>query len=184
MMCTKTLLRLDGTSAQVGSEALCDIQRALYKEARLLDEERLDEWLEMLHDDLVYWMPNRENFTRRFTAIDIDPRRVALFEETKNSMIMRIKRNQSGLCWTEDPPTRHVYSISNIEGFVTDMENCFEVHSIGCLYRNRSERDSSTLFVRRKDLWKANSAAGMQLLARLVLLQQSTLRAKNLSVFF
>src|SRR3954462_13677292 len=38
-----------------------EVEQFLYKEARLLDERRLKEWLELLADELDYWMPMRRN---------------------------------------------------------------------------------------------------------------------------
>ncbi len=38
-----------------------DVEQFLYLEARLLDERRLNEWLDLLADELHYWMPMRRN---------------------------------------------------------------------------------------------------------------------------
>ena len=38
-----------------------EIAEFLYREAELLDERRYDEWLELLADDIRYWMPMRRN---------------------------------------------------------------------------------------------------------------------------
>ena len=36
----------------------------LYREARLLDNERWDDWLALLAEDIHYWMPTMENRRR------------------------------------------------------------------------------------------------------------------------
>lgn len=181
----ETLLALNGENENV-SMALCyQIQQFLYREARLLNSEQLDKWFANLADDLVYWAPLRENRLRknqkRDPEISID--RCSLFEEDKQSIAIRLKRLDSGKCWTEDPPTRQVYAVSNVEAFHTNTENEFEVHSVFTLYRSRFERDDSTLMGRRKDILR-KEASGFKLAGRLILLQQSTLQAKNLSAFF
>ena len=38
-----------------------EIQQFLVREARLLDERRFVDWLELFTDDVVYWMPGRTN---------------------------------------------------------------------------------------------------------------------------
>jgi ethylbenzene dioxygenase beta subunit len=181
----EALLAMNGNGDCVSMEVCFEIQQFLYREARLLINEQLDLWFENLADDLVYWAPLRENRFRknekRMPEISIN--RCALFDEDKASIAMRLKRLNSGKCWTDDPPTRQVYAISNVEAFHTEQENEFEVHSVFTLYRSRFERDDSTLMGRRKDILR-KTPDGYQLAGRLILLQQSTLLAKNLSSFF
>jgi len=107
-----------------------------------------------------------------------------MFDETKASIDLRLQRLESGMAWAEDPPTRHVYQITNIEAFETDKPDTVEVHSVFTLYRNRSERDQSTLMGRRRDLLRKTDDGEFLIKGRLILLQQSTLLAKNLSYFF
>ena len=38
-----------------------EVEQFLYREARLLDERRFPEWLELLADDVRYWMVLRGN---------------------------------------------------------------------------------------------------------------------------
>ena len=40
-----------------------DVEDFYYREADLLDERRFREWLDLLTDDIVYFMPIRRNFT-------------------------------------------------------------------------------------------------------------------------
>lgn len=177
------LLTLNGDGAPVGAQKLFEIERFLLREARLLDDEKYRDWFELLDPRLRYWAPLRENRFRRDKKPEISPKFVALFDETKPTIDLRLQRLESGMAWAEDPPTRHVYAVSNIEAFDTDEAGCYEVHSVFTLYRHRSERDDSTLMGRRRDLL-VEGADGFKLIGRLILLQQSTLLSKNLSVFF
>jgi 3-phenylpropionate/cinnamic acid dioxygenase small subunit len=52
------------------SELRHQIEDFLYLEAELLDERRLREWLELLADDVHYWMPVRHNPLDRPRNID------------------------------------------------------------------------------------------------------------------
>ena len=59
------LLALDGNGIPVSDHQLRQISGFYLREARLLDEERYDEWYETLADDLFYWLPLRESRFRR-----------------------------------------------------------------------------------------------------------------------
>lgn len=177
------LLAMRGDGKPVGYDLLARIERFYRLEARLLDEERHDEWYQLLADDLFYWMPLRENRLRRDTRPELDPDNMALFDECKADIAVRIGRLDSNLVWTEDPPTRHLYLVSNVEAFETGTAGEFEIHSAFVQYRNRSEHDEATLCGRRRDLLRA-VGEGFQIARRLILLPQSVLLTKNLSAFF
>jgi len=169
--------------AAVSDADLLRIERFLRFEARLLDQERYRDWYALLADDLFYWMPLRENKRRRTKGREITPDHMAFFDERKTDIDIRLQRLESGMAWIEDPPTRHVYAISNVEAFATAIPDEYEVHSVFTMYRNRSERDESTLMGRRRDVLRQHGDS-FQITRRLILLQQSVLLSKNLSVFF
>jgi len=177
------LLALDGRGAAVDMAMHHVIERFYLREARLLDEERYRDWYEMLADDLFYWMPLRENRFRRDKRAPFDPSAMALFDERKADIALRIGRLESTMVWTEDPPTRHVYLVSNVEAFETGIDGQYEVQSAFIQYRNRSEHDDATLAGRRRDILRATDD-GFLLARRLILLPQSILLTKNLSAFF
>lgn len=177
------LLAMRGEGAFVDDRRLADIERFYRKEARLLDEERYDEWYDLLADDLFYWMPLRESRFRRDSRPELSPDNMALFDESKADIAVRLGRVASKLAWTEDPPTRHVYVVANIEAFETATAGEYEIHSTFVQYRNRSEHDAVTICGRRRDLLRA-VGDGFQIAGRLIILPQSVLLAKNLSAFF
>jgi ethylbenzene dioxygenase beta subunit len=177
------LIAMRGDGVPVGDAMLLQIERFYRLEARLLDEERHKEWYELLADDLFYWMPLRENRFRRDPRPGLDPDAMALFDERKADIAVRIGRLASNLVWSEDPPTRHVYLVSNVEAFETAVAGEYEVHYAFVQYRNRAEHDEATLMGRRRDLIRAVDG-GFQVARRLILLPQSVLLTKNLSAFF
>jgi len=177
------LLALNGDGAPVDDALLTKITRFYNREARLLDEERFSDWYNLLADDIFYWAPLQENRFRRDRRATIDPRHMAFFDERKADIAVRIGRLTSNLVWTEDPPTRHVYVISNIEAFATPVAGEYETHSTFIQYRNRSEHDETTLAGRRRDILRA-VGDGFQIVRRLILLPQSILLTKNLTNFF
>lgn len=180
----EALLALNGNGKRLTLEAHHEIEQFVYYEARLLNEERLRDWYDLLDASLRYWCPIRENRFRADQTPELNPVAAALFDETKATIDLRLQRLESGKAWAEDPPTRHIYQITNIETFETDHPHEFEVQSLFTLYRNRSERDESTLMGQRKDILRKTGPGTFLIKGRLVLLQQSTLLAKNLSYFF
>lgn len=183
MPTTADLLALDAKGAPVDAATHFEIARFYAMEARLLDEERYRDWFALLTDDVSYWVPLRENRFRRDKRPEIEPSNVALFDDTKATLDMRLGRLESGMAWAEDPPTRHVYAITNVEAFHRETPDEYEAHSVFTLYRNRSERDESSLMGRRRDILRRTSE-GLRIAGRMVLLQQALLLTKNLSVFF
>jgi ethylbenzene dioxygenase beta subunit len=177
------LLSLNGNGVPVSDALLLNIERFYRMEARLLDREQFHRWYELLADDLFYWAPLQENRFRRDKRPLIDAGNMAFFDERKADIAVRIGRLSSNLVWTEDPPTRHVYVISNVEGFETDMPGEIEVHSTFIQHRNRAEHDEATLYGRRRDILRMKDDH-FQIVRRLILLPQSILLTKNLTTFF
>lgn len=178
------LLAMDGLGKRADLQTLEAARAFYFFEARLLDEERYDSWYDLLADDLFYWMPLRESRFRKDKRQPLDPRNMAFFDERKADIAVRLGRIASGLVWTEDPATRHVYQVSNIELFETDTPGEYEAHSVFTQYRNRIERDEATLHGRRRDLLRKTADGSFQIARRMILLPQSVLATKNLSVFF
>lgn len=177
------LMTLRGEATPVSDSRLMSIERFCRMEARLLDQEAYPAWLDLLADDLYYWMPVRHNRYRANAAGDIDVNGMAFFDDRKRDIVQRIARIASGKVWGEDPPTRHVYVISNVEAFETDVAGEYEVQSTFIQARSRSEHDEAMLIGRRADILRVVDDS-YQLVGRLILVSQSTLLAKNLSAFF
>jgi ethylbenzene dioxygenase beta subunit len=177
------LLALAGDGPAAPDAVWRDIERFYAREARLLDAERYDVWYALLADDLFYWMPLTENRFRRDRRPTLSPDHMALFDDTKADIAVRIGRLSSNMVWTEDPPTRHVYIIGNVEVFTTPEAGEFEVHSTFTQYRNRSDHDEAVLFGRRRDILR-RSDNGYLIVRRMIVLPQSVLLTKNLTAFF
>lgn len=160
-----------------------EIALFLKREARLLDSERYDDWLAMLADDIHYWMPAIESRRRSNHAGATHlPGRMALFDDYLEHLQKRVARFKQPTAWAEDPPTRHVHVISNIEAFVGDGENEYIVYSTFVNYRSRIEDDNDMLIGRRSDVLR-RTPAGLRLARRKITITQTVLQAKNLNTF-
>jgi len=84
------------------------VEQFIYHEARLMDENRYDEWLALWSDDALYWVPCGRD--------DIDPKReVSLIYDDHTRLETRITRLKSGVAHAQDPKSRMRRVISNIE---------------------------------------------------------------------
>ncbi|WP_433634859.1 3-phenylpropionate/cinnamic acid dioxygenase subunit beta [Nocardia sp. CA-120079] len=168
-----------------------EVEQFYYLEADLLDEGRFTDWLELLDDDLDYWMPTRTNRLRRQQALSIAARGEAgYYDETKESLAWRIRRFDSGMAWAEDPPSRTRHLVTNVVVHHVDPEESPEftsddllVRSAFLVYRNRLEREENVFAGQRTDLLR-RTAAGLRVARRTILLDQNILQAKNISTFF
>lgn len=160
-----------------------EVQQTLYREARLLDEERYDEWVQMLTHDIHYYMPGLETRYRRDKVDQVhDLTRMAYYNDTLADLNKRLARLKTGTAWSEDPATRYVHLITNIEVEHTDNPDELCVYSNFLAYRNRNERDQDTLLGMRVDLWR-RVGGGLRLARRRIMLKQSVLLSKNLNVY-
>ena len=166
-----------------------EIQDFLYREAELLDERNFEEWLELLTDDLRYWMPMRRNvkaneLDREFTREGQD---VNWFDEGKETLERRVRQILTGVHWAEEPLSRICHFVTNVqllraEPSITDP---IEV-SVKCrflIYRNRVQTETDFLIGKREDtLRKVNGE--WKISQRKIILDQNVLLAKNLTFFF
>lgn len=154
-----------------------EVDQLLYREAQLLDAGRFDEWLELLAPDLRYWAPVRADVFRSEEASN-ETNRLPLFDETKDSLTLRVKRLATGLAWSEIPTTRTRRFISNIV-VEAEGDGLFKVHSNFMLFRSRSAGDETLMVGCREDRWSGSGA--WLLKERKILIDHRTV--ENMSLF-
>ena len=164
-------------------ELIKTVEQTLYREARLLDQERYHEWVAMLADDIHYHMPGIETRYRRDKTDQVhDLTRMAYYNDNLDDLKKRLRRLETGTAWSEDPATRYTHLITNIEVIPTEREDEVLVYSNFLAYRNRNEKDQDTLIGNREDIWR-KTADGYKLAKRVIILKQNILLSKNLNVY-
>ena len=84
-----------------------EIEDFFFKEADLLDEREYDQWLDLLTEDIVYWMPMRKNVSYADRHKDITAENdVAWFHDDKDTLRKRVKQIQTGIHWADEPISR------------------------------------------------------------------------------
>ena len=92
-----------------------EIERFLYAEAELLDERKFSEWLDLMADDVHYFMPQRRNVKFGEQAREnSDPEsEISWFDEGKVTLAGRVRQLNTGLHWAEEPLSRVCHIISS-----------------------------------------------------------------------
>jgi len=178
------------------AEIIHEVEQFLYREARLLDERRLHEWVELFTEDVRYWMPVSSNrylaISKAIGSLDqgqspetalVQQEELALLDETKASLRARIARLDTGMAWAEDPPSRTRHMISNVEVEEGDTASELKVYSNYLVYRTRGETEQDFYIGRREDVLRQVNSA-WRIARRKIILDQNVLLAKNISIFF
>jgi 3-phenylpropionate/cinnamic acid dioxygenase small subunit len=159
-----------------------DLTQFYIREAWLLDERKLKEWLQLFTDDVLYFMPRRKNIPRRESHRELTPLGdLAILEEDKRYLEMRVARLDSGMAWAEDPPSRTRHLIGNLEA--TPLEGGeFRARTAFLVCRSHLETDHQLLSGFREDVLRKVEGA-WKVSRRTIVLDANVLLDKNLSVF-
>ena len=161
------------------------VERFLYREARLLDERRLVEWLDLLAEELHYWMPMRRNvkfgeWDREFTDAETE---INWFNEGKDILEGRIRQINTGVHWPEEPVSRFEHIVSNVE-IVDVTGDEIRVNSKFYCYQNRLQDEVNVWVGRREDLLRRDPETGFKLVKRKIILAQNVMLPKVVNTFF
>ncbi len=156
-----------------------EVERFLFREARLLDEGHYEEWLTLLADDVRYWVPTRETTSTLETSVAGD-HDLALFDDDKDFLRARVQRLRSGLAHAETPASRTRRFLANIE-IEQPADNECDVACNMLIYQTRLERTVIVFVGRREDrLRKSN---GSWLISRRKIVLDQTLIPRTISIF-
>jgi hypothetical protein len=95
-----------------------DMEDFLYAEADLLDERRFRDWLNLLAEDLIYFMPIRRNVkfgqhAQRENTIQGSG--ISWFDEDKWTLTKRVDQILTGVHYAEEPLSRVSHMVSNVQ---------------------------------------------------------------------
>ncbi|WP_280460013.1 3-phenylpropionate/cinnamic acid dioxygenase subunit beta [Nocardia carnea] len=175
-----------GLGGQSYLELVREIEDLYYREADLLDDREFETWLELLDDDLVYWMPLVRNVSSREQgALSEQGTEMAWFDENKQTLRKRVAQLRTGMHWAEEPISRVTRMVTNLRIAEHDpARGEIVVRSKFLLYQNRQEDEVNLFAGKRRDTWRRRAAGDWGLCRREVLLDQNVLLAKSLTVFF
>lgn len=167
-----------------------EVEDFLYAEADLLDERRFTEWLDLLDDDLVYFMPVRRNVKFGQHAERENTRQgegISWFDEDKWTLGKRVEQILTGVHFAEEPLSRVCHMISNVRIIAVEPSaaspEAVTVGSRFLVWQNRVEYETYTFIGRRTDVLR-RTGSSWKVKRREIILDQNILLAKNLSTFF
>lgn len=167
--------------APVSREVRDGIRDFLYLESLALDEHRFRDWLGMFAADARYEMPVRVN-REKLADWDLSPVS-RIFDDTMETLEVRVRRLETDFAWAEQPPSRTRHYITNVIVQATEtaqeylaLSNCF-------VYRSRGTDPTPSLFsAQRRDRVRRDGERWL-LLHRWAALDQALVNAHNMSIF-
>jgi 3-phenylpropionate/cinnamic acid dioxygenase small subunit len=167
-----------------------DVEDFLYREADLLDQRKFKDWLDLLTDDIVYFMPMRRNVKfgqqdeRENTRVGEG---ISWFDEDKWTLAKRVEQILTGVHFAEEPLSRVCHMVSNVQLLEVrpslDEPHEVVVRSRFLIHQNRVEYESYMFVGKRTDIVR-RVGGDWKIARREIILDQNVLLAKNLSIFF
>ena len=143
------------------------IEDFLYEEAALLDEWRLDEWLELLTEDATFEVPSTD-------TPDGDPQNTLfLIADDKTRIRSRVAQLLGKSAWAENPPSRTRRLISNVRVRQVEGE-AIHVMANFVVYRLRFEQMDT--YVGRYEYTLVQRDGRLKIRARKAILDLEALR--------
>lgn len=166
-----------------------DVEDFLYTEADLLDERRFKDWLDLLTEDVTYFMPIRRNVKFGQHAEKENTRLgegISWFDEGKWTLNKRVEQILTGVHYAEEPLSRVCHMVTNVQ--VLDVRDDgpqreVDVRSRFLVYQNRVEYETYFFVGKRSDTLRLTDE-GFKIARREIILDQNVLLAKNLTTFF
>ncbi|WP_024510483.1 3-phenylpropionate/cinnamic acid dioxygenase subunit beta [Bradyrhizobium sp. ARR65] len=167
-----------------------DVEDFYYYEADLLDARRFREWLDLLTEDISYFMPIRRNVKFGQHEARENTRRgegISWFDEDKWTLTKRVDQILTGVHYAEEPLSRITHMVTNVQIKDArpnlDQAEEVDVASRILVYQNRVEYETYTLVGRRNDTLRLVDNS-WKVCRREIILEQNILLAKNLTMFF
>ncbi|HKU47577.1 MAG TPA: aromatic-ring-hydroxylating dioxygenase subunit beta [Burkholderiales bacterium] len=108
-----------------------NVEQFLYHEARLLDTQRYEEWLELFTDDATYWVPLEKDQKDPYETSSI-------IHDDRTLLELRVKQARHPRAHARQPLARTVHQVGNIQ--VHEQGSDLQVHSTLQLVEFRNEK--------------------------------------------
>ena len=162
-----------------------EVEQFLYHEAALLDERRYPEWINLMADDIHYFMPIRKNIQfAEWERENSDPAsEISWFDEGKDVLEGRVRQLMTGVHWAEEPVSRIRHIISNVRVLGVDGDEISTSDNF-FVWHNRLLEEVNLFVGRRDNVLRRDPETGFKVMKRTILLDQSVLLAKVVTFFF
>jgi 3-phenylpropionate/cinnamic acid dioxygenase small subunit len=179
----------------VDAALISRVEQFLFREARLLDERKAQQWLALVAEDINYLVPSRhvptpdpelrgsEAFHDRAQELEtagVDG--CPIRDENFFNLAIRVDRMFKVNAWAENPPARTRRYLSNIEVAARPDGN-FEVYSNFQLFYSRHQQDNFTYYGQRQDILRPEGDS-FKLARREVILDFNVITVPTLGLIF
>lgn len=107
------------------------VQNLLFEEASLLDNWKLDEWLEMYTEDAGYFVPPTD------LSDDAEPESSLFYiADDRNRMQERVIRLNKKTCHSEYPRSKVCHAVSNVR-IISEEDDLVTVEAVFVVYRTK-----------------------------------------------
>lgn len=145
----------------------------LYYESALISSHQLEEWAELLHEDIRYWIPVRSNrqmgeedFSRSNLTCHID--------DDRQTLLLRARRISGGFGYSDNPPPRLRHFVTNVCVQHADGDEV-KLASNVMVWRSHVGLPDHQLIGIRNDRWR-KVAENWQLIERQVILDHDVIK--------
>jgi len=172
-----------------------EVEQFYYREARLLDNRQLQQWLALAAEDIQYLMPSRVNVSidnrdrgnESMISVENELERsdqdgCPIREENIFHLSLRVERAYKINSWAENPPARTRRIIGNVE--VTDCSDIeMSVLSNFILHYSRPGSANFSYSGQRRDTLRP-TAEGYSIARREVIMDYATINVPTLGLIF
>ncbi|ELZ05048.1 small terminal subunit of phenylpropionate dioxygenase [Natrialba chahannaoensis JCM 10990] len=166
-----------------------ECEQFLYHAAALLDDRRLNEWHELVTDDISYRVPIR---TTRERASDTEFSDTSYhMKEDWDTLKVRTERMASDFAWSEDPPSRTRRQVSNVRITDSSDDEIELTNNLVIVQSRKSETEPDLLSMKRHETLRRDedgyapewiNGPGLKLAEREVLLDHTVIPTSSLSI--
>src|SRR5580698_11233530 len=159
--------RKEGSMSAIALPSRQEVEDLLYREAALLDEWRLEEWLEMLTDDAIYQVPSTD-------APEGDARNTLyIIADDALRIRSRVKQLLGKAAWAENPHSRTRRMIANVRVLGADGDTILVTANFAV---HRMRYESVDTHIGHYDLKLVRDGKLLKIRERRVILDNEALR--------
>ena len=176
-------------------EVIGAVEQFYYREARLLDERRYVQWLQLLDEAIVYTMPSRHvpqpdpalRGEEAFLAVERElerggPAASPLRQENLFQLTIRATRPYRLNAWAESPPPRTRRFIANVEVEPMAADEFYAWSNFQLFYSHHG-RDNHVYTGCRRDVLRRRDGM-LKVFRREVIMDWDIITAPTLGLFF
>ena len=151
-----------------------ELEQFLYREARLLDTHRLEEWLDLFADDATYWVPLAQN--------QPDPHEhSSIIHDDRTLLAIRVRQYSHPRAHARLPATRTCHQVTNVM-LLEDAPTRMRTASALVLIEYRQERQRQWGALVEHTLRR--TPAGLRIAAKRIDLVNSEAELDGITVLF